>query len=67
MASFLSLKRFNFLKDYNNTQVLSIHALTVFTIFCFLVDEKSKSKFKLAPLKLLSHFKNPSNSPLQKP
>ncbi len=29
-----------FLRDYNNKLELSVHALVVFTIFCFLVDEK---------------------------
>jgi hypothetical protein len=28
--------------------VLSVHALIVFTLFCFCVDEKTKSKFLLA-------------------
>jgi hypothetical protein len=29
--------------------------------------KKSNSKFLLAPLKLLTNFKNPSNNPLQRP
>ena len=33
-----------FLRDYNNKLVISVHALVVFTLFCFLVDEKNKLK-----------------------
>ncbi len=51
-----------FLKDYNNKQVLSVHALKVFKIICFLVDEKSNSKFYLASLKLVTNFENTSSS-----
>ncbi len=32
------------LKAYNNKQVLSVHALILFKIFSFLVDEKIKLK-----------------------
>ncbi len=32
------------LKAYNNKKVLSVHALIVFTIFYFLIDEKIKLK-----------------------
>jgi hypothetical protein len=42
-----------FLIAYNNKQVFSEHAL---------IEEKSNSKFKIAPLKLLNtvtHFKDP--------
>ncbi len=52
-----------FLKAYNNKQVLSVHALIVFTIFCFFVDEKIKLKVLLASLKLLTNFENPSSNP----
>ncbi len=34
----------SFLKAYNNKYLLSVHALMVFTIFCFIVDEKIKFK-----------------------
>ncbi len=34
----------NFLKAYNKKLVLSVHALMVFTIFCFLVDKKNELK-----------------------
>ena len=37
----------------------------VFTIFFLLVDEKTNSKFYLAPLKL-TNFENPSSNPLQR-
>jgi hypothetical protein len=33
-----------FFKAYYNKLVLSVHALVVLTIFCFLVDEKMKLK-----------------------
>jgi hypothetical protein len=37
-----------FLEAYKNKKVLSLHALIVVTIFCFLVDEKKcQSKFIL--------------------
>jgi hypothetical protein len=50
-----------FLKVYNNRWVLSGHALIVFTICCFLVDEKLK-------LKVFAYsFKNSSSNPLQDP
>jgi hypothetical protein len=32
------------LSIFNNTWVLSVHALMIFTIFCFLVDVKIKLK-----------------------
>jgi hypothetical protein len=40
-------------------QVLSVHALVVFTIFCFLVDEITKFQVLASPLKLLLNFENP--------
>ncbi len=33
-----------FVKVYNNEQVLSVHALIVFKIFCCLVEKKIKLK-----------------------
>ncbi len=33
-----------FLKAYHNEYVLSVHTLIVFTIVCYLVDEKFKLK-----------------------
>jgi hypothetical protein len=44
------------LKAYNKKWVLSLHALIVFKNFCFKVDEKSNSKFKFAPLKLVTNY-----------
>ncbi len=38
-----------------------------FTNICCLVVEKSKLKFSLAPLKLLTNFENSNSSPLQRP
>ncbi len=43
-----------------------INALKVFTIFCFIVDEKINSKFYLALLKLFTCFENPFSDPLQR-
>jgi hypothetical protein len=43
-----------FLKAYINKQVLYVHALIVFPIFCFLGDEKIK--LKACSLKLLNNF-----------
>jgi hypothetical protein len=37
----------------------------VFTIFCFLVDEKIKPKVLACSLKLLTNFEKPSSNPLQ--
>jgi hypothetical protein len=46
-----------FVKTYNNKEVLSVHALLFFTIFCFLVDEKIKlqrPKAAILTLKMLT-------------
>jgi hypothetical protein len=57
-----------FFEGYNCKQVLSVHALMVFKIFCFLVDKKIKLKvFWLALLKLLTNAKNPFCNLLQRP
>ncbi len=47
----------NFLKAYSIKQVLSVHALIVFRIVCFLVDEIIVLKVELASLKLLTNLK----------
>jgi hypothetical protein len=44
--------KMNFVKAYDNKKKLSVQTLIVFTIFCFLVDEKSYSNYKLAHWKL---------------
>jgi hypothetical protein len=61
------LSRDEYFLGYNYKQVLSVRALIVFTIFCFLVDEKSNSKFQLAPLKLLTNFENDTSKLLKRP
>jgi hypothetical protein len=38
-----------FYMAFNYKQVLSVHALMVFTMFCSLDDEKSNSKFEYHP------------------
>jgi hypothetical protein len=56
----------SFLKAYNNKKVLSVHALIVFTILCFLVDETIKLKV-LACFFEITNLENPSSNPLQRP
>ncbi len=45
-----------FLKAYNNKYVLSVHALIVFTIFCFLDDEKIYYYYLKCLLGLIRQF-----------
>jgi hypothetical protein len=39
----------------------------IFTMFVALLSKKSKSKFILAPFKLLTNFENPLSNPLRDP
>jgi hypothetical protein len=55
------------LKAHNNKQVLSVHALMVFTIFLFLSSWKNWIPRFSAPLKSLTKFEKPSSNPLQRP
>jgi hypothetical protein len=49
-----------FSKADNNEQVFSVHALIVFTIFCFLVDEKLELKGLACFFEITySNFENP--------
>jgi hypothetical protein len=57
----------SFLKAYNNKKVLSVHALIVFTILCFLVDETIKLKVLACFFEITGTYKffeNPSSNPL---
>ncbi len=44
------------LKDYNNELLLFVHVLIVFTVFCFLVDEKIKLKVLACFSELTDYF-----------
>ncbi len=54
-----------FLKICRNKQGLSAHALLVFTIFCFLVDERLRGF--TCSFEVLTYFENPSSTSLQRP
>ncbi len=69
-TNYISLSRYllmsKVIEKQVQVQVLSVHALIVFTIFVSQLMIKSNSKFQLAPLKLLTNFENPSSKPLQR-
>ncbi len=58
-----------FFKAYINKQVISVHALIVLPIFCFLVYKKTELRVfsLLLFLELHTNFENPSSNPLQRP
>jgi hypothetical protein len=56
-----------FFKAYNYKKVLPVHALIVFTVFGFLVDEKIKLKVLASSFEILANVENPSNIPLRRP
>jgi hypothetical protein len=58
-----------FFMAHNNQQVLAVHERIVFTIFCFLFDEKIKLKFLACffEITVFNKFENPTVTTFKDP